>query len=112
MIKDGMVYECLDLRSDVLQSMSGIVLLTPIPGGFEVWHWERWNKRLEFEDDAQLEEAPTMVTFQMPEGPIHFMPLELSDFERGNGPSKYGTPAFKDTDQLQDYFRVRIEHQT
>jgi hypothetical protein len=112
MIKDGMVYECLDLRRGVPQPMDGIVMLTSIPNGFEVWHWERWNKRVEFEDDEQLEEVATMVTFQLPEGSVHFMPLELADFERFEGQSMFGTPKFKDTAQLQDYFRVRIEHQT
>jgi hypothetical protein len=110
MIQDGLVYECVDARTDIENLMNGVVMLQPVPGGFEVWNVNGLAQGFKFEDDDQLEEVNGVVTFHMPEGQVNFVKLTLSDFERLNRPATYNTPKFKSDDQLQEYFRQRIEN--
>lgn len=109
MIRDGVVYECVDGRENEL-SMDGITMLFPVADGYEVRNLSGLVERFEFEDDDQLEEKNDVSTFHMPEGKLHFVELTLPDFERFEGESLLGTPKFKDTATLQNYFRSRIEN--
>lgn len=109
MIKDGSVYECVDER-DVQNSLDGIAMLFPVPGGYEVRNHRGLAERFEFEDDAQLEEKNDVSTFRMPDGKIHFVELSLPDFDRFEGETLLDTPKFKDTAALQEYFKTRIEN--
>lgn len=110
MIKDGLVYECVDARRGVEDLMNGITMLQAVPRGFEVWNFNGLRQRFEFVDDEQLEEVNEVSTFHMPKGQINFVELKLSDFERLGGPAIYKTPKFKSDAQLQEYFRERIEN--
>ena len=102
------VYECVDDREGVPTPIGGVVLLVRIPGGFEVRSAEGKAEQFRFEDDAQLEDLELVTTFFMPEGKVYFTELTLPDFERLEGPSLFDTPEFKNTAELQSWFRENI----
>ena len=106
MIKEGLVYDCVDNRPKA--RLTGVTLLIPVPGGFEVWNLNREAENMQFEEDDQLEIIPNLISFYMPEGKVHFIPLTLEDYNRLGGPSRYGKE-FSSTDSLQMYFRTMIE---
>lgn len=104
------VYECLDLRREVKNPLSGLVLVISIPGGFEVLQHEGHVEQFRFEDDDQFEESGGTTIFAMPNGNVTFVPLTLEDFERLEGSEYFDTPKFSSTEDLQDFFRYRIEN--
>lgn len=109
MMKEGVVYECVDERKGVKYPLDGLVMINPVPGGQEVLGYATKGEIFQFEDDDQFEDSEAVTTFYMPEGRLYFVELTLPDFERFEGQSQFDTPKFKTTAELQAWFRERIE---
>lgn len=109
MMREGAVYECVDERKNVDTPLDGIAMIFVIPNALEVRTYEGPGKVFKFDDDDQVEDSEKVITFHMPEGKIHFVELNLSDYTRLDGQSSYGTPDFKTTEELQAWFREAIE---
>ncbi len=106
---DGVVYECVDGRHGGKHVISGMVLLSPIPGGLEVQRYEGGGASLHYEDhDIEDHEDQGLFILYQDTGKISFVRLTLPDFKRFEGPFFYDTPEFKNTDQLQSYFSQHI----
>jgi hypothetical protein len=108
MIREKGIYEAVDERKGIPDPIEDIVVIESIPGGFEVRSYRGIGKQFQLENDDQFEDSETITTFHMPEGKIHFVELTLSDFERLEGKSVYGTPDFKTQKEMHDWFRSAI----
>jgi hypothetical protein len=101
------VYECVDGRPG--GRLTGITMLRVFKGVVQpASYMDGPHETILVDDNLEDDDENGNVTLHLDSGKVYFVNLTLLDFQNRLGPEMFHTPEFKDDEELQDWFRVRI----